>query len=376
MCAHNCVGFVLLRSAALLLLIVIATIGSTAASAQNAPAKNPFGVPMPNTAQQPAKAQTKPSFFTRLWIKIRQTQAKLHRDLAKAVKRIKTEETFMAGFGLVLLSFIYGVVHAVGPGHGKAVISSYVLANERTVRRGIILAILASLVQAVTAITLVLILAAILNASGILIKSTERYLESASYAAIALVGIWLVLSVMRKIFANKDRAQNNHHHSHEHGAHHHHHGHDHNHDHAHDHAHHHHDHKPGEVCEDCGHVHLPDPSQLEDNWSWQKALAIIFAIGIRPCSGAVIVLVFALAQGLFWAGIASTFAMSIGTAITVSILAVLAVGSKKIALSLASGGSTIWVERTYLTLALIGSILVLFLGVSLFISSLGPARPF
>jgi nickel/cobalt exporter len=60
-------------------------------------------------------------------------------------------------------------------------------------------------------------------------------------------------------------------------------------------------------------------------------LAAIFAVGLRPCSGAILVLVFALAQGLFWAGVASTFIMGLGTALTVAAIATLAVGAKGLA---------------------------------------------
>jgi nickel/cobalt transporter (NicO) family protein len=52
------------------------------------------------------------------------------------------------------------------------------------------------------------------------------------------------------------------------------------------------------------------------------------AVGARPCSGAIIVLVFALAQGLFWAGVISALVMGLGTAITVAAIASIAVGAK------------------------------------------------
>lgn len=365
-------GWVYRLLIAFVLLLPLIHSGAAYAGA-NPPAKNPFGVAVPSGGPPTPTSREAPGFFTKIWLLILQTQQSLHRDLAKAVKKIKTDGTLAASISLVLLSFIYGVVHAVGPGHGKAVISSYVLANERTVRRGIILAILASLMQAVTAIAVVGVLAVLLNMSGILIKSTAGYLESASYALVALVGAWLVISLLREQFFTPASAHQHEHHSHDHD---HTHTHDHDRDHTHDHGHHHHNHSHGDgACAECGHVHLPDPKLVDESWSLKKAAAIIFAIGIRPCSGALIVLVFALAQGLFWAGIASTFAMSLGTAITVSALAVLAVGSKKLALNFA-GGNAIWVDRIYLGLAFFGGSAILILGTMLFIASLGPARPF
>src|SRR5207247_5940811 len=75
----------------------------------------------------------------------------------------------------------------------------------------------------------------------------------------------------------------------------------------------------------------PEPSQLAGPGGWRRGLAAILTVGIRPCSGAILVLVFALAQGLFWAGIAATLVMGLGTAITVAVIAVVAVSAKDLA---------------------------------------------
>ena len=61
---------------------------------------------------------------------------------------------------------------------------------------------------------------------------------------------------------------------------------------------------------------------------WKRGLSAIVAVGLRPCSGAILVLVFALAQGLFWAGVVATLVMGVGTAITVAIIAMIAVGAR------------------------------------------------
>ncbi len=109
--------------------------------------------------------------------------------------------------------------------------------------------------------------------------------------------------------------------------------------------------------------------------SWRKILAVVFSVGVRPCSGAILVLVFALTQGLFWAGVAATFAMAFGTAITVAALATLALGSRELALKLGRGGGA-WASAVWTTCALGGSALILLFGATLFAASLGPARPF
>ncbi len=326
---------------------------------------SPFQVPTPDTTTSaPSNAptsmlRTEASAWTRFWAWIQTTQQNLHRSLAKAVRNLKNEGSLAAGWVLASLSFLYGIVHAAGPGHGKAVISSYVIANERTVRRGIILSFLAAGVQALTAVVIVGVLAVILNAAGLRIRALATWMETASYALIAIVGAWLLFSQLRRAIVPKSSS-----HSHDHH-------HDHDHRHGHDHGHH-HDHD-GDAC--CNHGHMPLPDQLEGDLDIKKAAAIVLAVGIRPCTGALIVLVFALAQGIFLAGVGATFAMALGTAITVSALATLAVGSKAVALRLA-GGQGVWANRISLAAGIGGSAFVLLLGAMLFYGSLGPARPF
>ena len=118
---------------------------------------------------------------------------------------------------------------------------------------------------------------------------------------------------------------------------------------------------------------MPDPRDLEKDWSLGKAAAIVLAVGIRPCSGAIFILVFALTQGLYWAGIGATFAMALGTAMTVSVLATAAVMFRNA--TLRYSGSR-WTTGIYDTAAIAGSCLVIFFGIGLLLNSLGPVRPF
>ena len=119
---------------------------------------------------------------------------------------------------------------------------------------------------------------------------------------------------------------------------------------------------------------MPDPKALEGDLSWSKALAIAFSVGIRPCTGAILVLVFALSQGLVWAGVFATFAMALGTAITVSVLAALAVGSRELAVKL-GGGDSKWATGVATAAGLAGSTLVLVMGTVFFIGSLTSPAP-
>jgi nickel/cobalt exporter len=210
-----------------------------------------------------------------------------------------------------------------------------------------------------------------LGATGLQVNAWSNQLESISYAMIALVGLYLLSSQAKSIWRRwqgdspvtvievRD--------DHGHGDHHHHAQHDHHH-HGHDERHHHH--TPGEACD-----HMVDARQLAGPISWRKMMAVVFSVGIRPCTGAILVLVFALTQGLFWAGVAATFAMALGTAITVAVLATLALGSRELALRLGGTNST-WASMVWTTCAIGGATIILLFGVLMFMASLGPARPF
>jgi nickel/cobalt transporter (NicO) family protein len=246
-------------------------------------------------------------------------QAKFYRMLSGLIRAAKADGS--AAYTLVGISFIYGIFHAAGPGHGKAVISSYLVANDETWRRGVILSFAAAVLQALTAIAIVGIAAVLLGATAKAMGNTVRVVETASYALIILIGLRL-LWVKGRSFLHLLRGQTHEQH-HEHG---------HAHDHAHTHDHHHHDHSHGEEeASAWGHAHAPEPAELKGPHWLKRGLAAIVAVGLRPCSGAIIVLVFALAQGLFWIGVVSTFVMGLGTAITVAAVATVAVGARGLA---------------------------------------------
>lgn len=283
-------------------------------------AQNPFGAP------RAAKA-TEPEVSGLIgWLLAKQSE--FYRQISAAIRAAKSDGS--AVWTLLFISFAYGIFHAAGPGHGKAVIASYLVANRETARRGIALSFASALMQSLVAILIVGISAWVLNATAKTMCKAEGAIEIASYALIALFGLRLVWVKGRTFIRALQAAQPvpaiagvPHHHDHDHGHDHHHHHHD------HAHAHHHgHDHVHDEHC---GHSHGPTPSELAGPGGWRRGFAAILTVGIRPCSGAILVLVFALAQGLFWAGIAATFLMGLGTAITVAAIAVIAVSAKDIA---------------------------------------------
>jgi nickel/cobalt transporter (NicO) family protein len=260
----------------------------------------------------------------------------LNHLMAGEVKALHSDGS--AIWGLIGLSAAYGVFHAAGPGHGKALIASYMFANEQALRRGMVLSFLAAILQALVAIALIGVAALVFRATGAQMNRASNVVEVASYLFIAAIGAWLVLTKGRAfagalrraladraaqpaLFANAPwrpalalgvaaqfRVEAP-------GA--------------------------GIAAEaDCGHYHAPDPAELGAGFSWRGAAATVVAAGARPCSGAIVVLTFSLTQGLFVAGIIATFAMALGTAITTGALACLAVFAKGAAMRLAARESS------------------------------------
>lgn len=319
------------------------------------------------------------------WINTQQ-QA-FYRSLTGALKAMREDGSRL--WVLVGLSFAYGIFHAAGPGHGKAVISSYMLANEVALRRGVMLSFVSAMLQGLTAIVIMLLVYFLLRGTSISMTDATWTLETASYALIALFGAWLLWqkaghrlvarltgAPARSLSSAVAHAGHSHAHgTHRHGLHAHrhdhtcdHHGHLDHHHHAHHHAHA-HDHGPGVVCETCGHSHAPDPAMLSgDRFDWRTAWSAVAAVGIRPCSGALIVLTFAFLNGLWLGGILSVFAMSLGTAITVAALATLAVTAKNWAVAFAGDGRA--GNAVHATIEIGGAALVMLLGLMLLAASL------
>jgi ABC-type nickel/cobalt efflux system permease component RcnA len=307
---------------------IVAVLAALDGAAHLVLAQNPFGGPRPGAEPQVGGIVG--------WLLTKQSE--FYREISSTIRAAKSDGS--AVWTLLAISFAYGIFHAAGPGHGKAVISSYLVANRETSRRGIVLSFASALMQSLVAVVIVGICAWLLNATAKTMCGAERFIEIASYALIAAFGVRLVwtkgggfmgaLSAQRPALAmaaghrGQGREQHHHGHSHAHVAH--------------DRAHDGHDHDHGHVHDaDCGHSHGPTPGELAGPGGWRRGFGAIFAVGVRPCSGAILVLVFALAQGMFWAGIAATFAMGLGTAITVAIIAVLAVSARDLARRLSAG---------------------------------------
>jgi nickel/cobalt exporter len=354
------------------------------------PSASPFGV---GPAPQPTINSGGPLAGYFAWVAGQQAQ--LYRWMADTVEQVRNAP----GAGLILLfaSFLYGVVHAAGPGHGKVVIGAYALATRQTARRAAIIALAAAFAQAVTAIVLIGMATGVFRAASSTVTTAAGWLELASYALIMGLGLWLSLRAVRRWMITKtsqdigpeaspgigpersrqpaslsaaaaqsmvtgtqgeagagpadgklspDHA-----------------------DHAHAHEHAHHDHDHDHDCGDpsCGHSHLPKAKTLQGDFSLSKAVAAVLSVGIRPCSGALIVLVFCFAQGFYVLGILAVLAIAMGTALTTMAVALTVVGSGSLIERL-SGSARM--GRVAQVLQFVGGLVIVAFGTSLFAGTL------
>lgn len=322
----------------------------------NAHAANPMGVGSSEPVIAPSGA------FSGLMSWINHHQQAFYRSLTGALKAMREDGS--SGWMMAGLSFAYGIFHAAGPGHGKAVISSYMLANEVALRRGVVLSFASAFLQAMTAILVILLMLLALRGTAVSMADATRVLEILSYALISAFGAWLVWRKAAPLFRRtgvEQRTRDGGHGGADHAT---------RHGHSQSHADHPHSHVAGEACASCGHAHMPDPGLLAgDRFDWRTAWTAVTAVGLRPCSGALIVLTFAFLNGLWLSGVLSVLAMAVGTAVTVSVLATLAVTAKNAAVAVAGEGGI--GRGLHAGIEIAGAGFVLVLGLVLLAASIG-----
>lgn len=309
-------------------------------AASNAGA-NPFGVGLP--------AEPVPGFgFDRLIAATAQAQSDFYQGLTSALRAVSDSPGAL--WALLGLSFAYGVAHAAGPGHGKVVIGSYMLASGDTARRGALLALGAAMVQASVAVAVVGLLAGLFGLSQAVLSSTTITLERFGYGLIVALGLYLLVTSVRRFFNATAAHEHAHSHDHSHATH------------AHSDPHHVHDEHCG-----CGHTHVPDADAVAQSQNLPQTLALVVGAGLRPCTGALLVLVLALSQGLFWAGSLAAYAMGVGTALTVGTLAIFASALSRFFRASNSGGLFRYAP---MALGLFGSLAIIGFGALLLAASL------
>ncbi|MGL3999787.1 nickel/cobalt transporter [Pantoea eucalypti] len=282
-------------------------------------------------------------------------QKDLHRQMTQLLQQV-AEQPHQAGISLVIFSLIYGVLHALGPGHGKVVIATFLATHPSRVRTSIRLTLLASLLQGSVAIVLVTVMLVLLKTSSRQLHLSSFWLEKGSYLLVIGLGVMIGYRALRALWlALRPRPtpvfrafQPQHQHD--------------------------------EHC-GCGHAHLPTPQQMNGNVSWKTQMLVVVSMGLRPCSGAIMMLLFAKVIGVYGWGILSAAVMALGTALTISAIGLLVQQARSVAQRLAQPGAGAGIMRLLIPiLALTGSLILIVVGIALWQSARltlgGGIRPF
>lgn len=282
-------------------------------------------------------------------------QKDLHRQMTQLLQQV-AEQPHQAGISLVIFSLLYGVLHALGPGHGKVVIATFLATHPTRVKTSIRLTLLASLLQGSVAIVLVTVMLVLLKTSSRQLHLSSFWLEKGSYLLVIGLGVMIGYRALRSLWrtlrprpAPVFRTFKPHHQ---------------------------HDDQCG-----CGHAHLPTPQQMSGNLSVKTQLLVVVSMGLRPCSGAIMMLLFAKVIGVYGWGVISAAVMALGTALTISAIGLLVQQARTVAQRLAQPGVTAGMTRLLIpALALTGSLILIVAGIALWQSAQmtlgGGIRPF
>lgn len=269
-------------------------------------------------------------------------QKSINQQLSSLLRQV-AEDPARAGWSLLSFSFIYGVLHALGPGHGKIVISTWLATHPTRLKNSLKLTFAASLLQGLVAIALVVIVLGILQLPSRQLHMSSFWLEKGSYALVGILGVMLAVRAVRQL----EKVLR----------------------------------KPGKFTAftphiihnadcGCGHQHLPTEQQLAAGEDWRARAAIVLSMGMRPCSGAIMVLLFSKVIGVFSWGIGSVLAMAAGTSITISGLALLVHSFRQFAVRLSGNKAPVlWRQVGWATLALAGSVILIVAAVVMWLSA-------
>ena len=278
-------------------------------------------------------------------------QREFNQQLSALLKGVAENPT-KAGSSLLLVSFIYGVLHALGPGHGKVVITTWLATHPAKLKSSIGLTLSSSLLQGLVAVALVTVVLTLLELPARQLHLSSFWLEKGSYALVGGLGAllcWRAIKKLRMQLRKPVFTSFVAHHVH------------------------------NEHC-GCGHQHLPTAAQLQQSDDWRARLVIVLSMGMRPCSGAIMVLLFSKVIGVFGWGVASAMAMAAGTSLTISALALLVHTFRTLAVKLSGHKApALWQQIGWTTLALAGGVVLVVAAGVMWMSALPPGgglRPF
>lgn len=287
-----------------------------------------------------------------LWLKTSVVwQRQLNLSLTELLQATR-EQPFQAGLLLMGISFLYGLLHAIGPGHGKLIITTYIATQPTQLKQSVILSLLASLLQGLVAIILVSVILIIFQLSTRHLHMVGQYSEKLSYAFVILLGVLCCFKALRQWWKIRQKnitsalkihsfaTLNS---------------------------------KPNAVIKPlssvepvcgCGHQHVPSHHQLQSNLKTQAI--VVLSMGLRPCSGALLVLLFSYVIGVYQWGILAALAMAVGTALTICAIALFVYCMRGVATQIAKSKGFAWSPYWGIAISLCAGLLFILLGILMY----------
>lgn len=270
-------------------------------------------------------------------------QRNLHAEMTTLMQQV-VAHPHQVGLTLLGFSLIYGVLHALGPGHGKVVIATFLATHPLKLKTSLQLTLAAALLQGAVAVVLVTVMLTVLQLSSRQLHLGSYWLEKGSYLLVIVLGAWLSWRAVRKMLQILKKPARTFHRltplTHQHSA----------------------------DC-GCGHQHVPDSESVNKAVNIRTKIMVVLSMGLRPCSGALMMLLFAKVIGVYWWGILSAIVMAAGTALTVSAMALLVHISRSLALKLSRGSSQGWQKMGLACLSLTGGLLLVVMGIVLWLTA-------
>ena len=272
------------------------------------------------------------------WHTLIEFQRQVNAGVAIHMRALETGNSFAAFFLGLGVAFLYGMVHALGPGHGKFVIMSYFMGREVYVLRGLVMAVQMAVVHVIAAVVIVWVADILLKTSLGIGLADVPGIRAGSFLIIAAIGVYMLYQAVRG--SGGHTHTHTHTHDHDHNHHHHHHG------HSHDHAH--------------GASHATEGG------------LVALAVGMVPCPGAVLVMLYAIANDMIYPGFLLVAAMSAGIGLTIAILGVATILLRQFATRfIENSGGGVAVARFRTLSNTIGALLVTMIGTVSFFAFLG-----
>ena len=248
------------------------------------------------TAAEPAAAKSvaapkKPSEKTRsFYTVIAQEQKVLREKLTAAISAMKSGD-WGAIWKFLLICLVYGMLHALGPGHGKSIVVGYFIARRGRWRQGVALGAGITVTHTMSAVLLLLILYAIFKATVFTAFETGRIgIERASYALIMLTGVLLVVLGIKDFVTQRKQAKIT---------------------------------AEGAVAEPVSGNTLPPIAR------WREIIGVAAVTGIVPCPAVALIVLFCLLNSMVALSLLGALVICIGMTITNVAFGIAAVAFRK-----------------------------------------------